>query len=35
MLVSEFLEIDNGLDNLGTFDARIDKDSHFLSTLCD
>lgn len=29
MLVSEFLEIDNGLDDLGTFDARIDKDSHF------
>lgn len=29
MLASEFLEIDNGLDDLGTFDARIDKDSHF------
>lgn len=29
MLVSEFLEIDNELDDLGTFDARIDKDSHF------
>lgn len=29
MLVSEFLEIGNRLDDLGTFDARIDKDSHF------
>lgn len=29
MLVSEFLEVDDKLDNLGTFDARIDKDSNF------
>lgn len=29
MLVSEFLAIDKELDDLGTFDARIDKDSRF------
>lgn len=29
MLVSELLEVGDQLDELGTFDARIDKDSNF------
>lgn len=29
MLVSEFLEVDDKIDDLGTFNARIDKDSNF------